>query len=81
MGFPADLTCLVAKQAGWDVDMKGFDAAMQQQRERARLHWSGSGDSQLPADVRCAFGTYLNCLCRPLASFVLVFVMATFATQ
>ena len=79
LGFPADLTCLVAKQAGWGVDMKGFDAAMQQQRERARLHWSGSGDSQLPADVRCAFGTYLKC--RPLASFALVFVMATFATQ
>jgi hypothetical protein len=52
LGFPADLTCLVAKQSGWGVDMKGFDAAMQQQRERARLHWTGSGDAQLPADVR-----------------------------
>jgi hypothetical protein len=61
LGFPADLTCLVAKQAGWDVDMKGFDAAMQQQRERARLHWSGSGDSQLPADVRCALGACPDC--------------------
>ena len=54
LGFPADLTCLVAKQSGWGVDMEGFDAAMQQQRERARLHWTGSGDAQLPADVRCA---------------------------
>jgi len=32
---------------------QGFDAAMLQQRERARLHWSGSGDAQLPQDVRC----------------------------
>lgn len=53
LGFPADLTCLVAKQSGWGVDMEGFDAAMQQQRDRARLHWTGSGDAQLPADVRC----------------------------
>ena len=52
LGFPADLTCLVAKQAGWAVDMEGFDLAMQQQRARARLHWNGSGDAQLPADVR-----------------------------
>lgn len=81
LGFPADLTCLVAKQAGWDVDMKGFDAAMQQQRERARLHWSGSGDSQLPADVRCALGTCPNCRCPPLVPFVFVFGVATFAAQ
>jgi hypothetical protein len=31
---------------------QGFESAMQQQRERARLHWSGSGVAQLPADVR-----------------------------
>jgi hypothetical protein len=61
LGFPADLTCLVAKQVGWDVDMKGFDTAMQQQRERARLHWNGSGDAQLPADVRYTYRTcYLS---------------------
>ena len=56
LGFPADLTCLVAKQAGWGVDMEGFDSAMQQQRARARLHWNGSGDAQLPADVRWVSG-------------------------
>ena len=35
-GFPLDLTEDVARERGLTVDREGFDAAMQQQRERAR---------------------------------------------
>lgn len=35
-GFPVDLTADVARERGWSVDMPGFTAAMEQQRERAR---------------------------------------------
>jgi len=35
-GFPFDLTRLVASEKGWNVDEKGFDAALQEQKERSR---------------------------------------------
>ncbi|MDN6430495.1 alanine--tRNA ligase [Corynebacterium flavescens] len=35
-GFPIDLTLEMAHEAGLDVDMKGFDAAMNEQRSRAK---------------------------------------------
>ena len=35
-GFPPDLTALMAQEIGAGVDMKGFEAAMQQQKERSR---------------------------------------------
>ncbi|MFN2396474.1 MAG: alanine--tRNA ligase [Bacteroidales bacterium] len=35
-GFPVDLTQLMAREKGFDVDMKGFEAGMNQQKERSR---------------------------------------------
>ena len=35
-GFPIDLTELILKEKGMGVDLDGFDAQMQQQKERAR---------------------------------------------
>jgi len=35
-GFPLDLTADIARERGFNVDFAGFEAAMQQQRERAR---------------------------------------------
>jgi alanyl-tRNA synthetase len=45
-GFPLDLTQLMARQQNLSVDEKGFDAAMAQQRERARQagKWSYTAD-------------------------------------
>ncbi|MBQ9548632.1 MAG: alanine--tRNA ligase, partial [Bacteroidales bacterium] len=35
-GFPIDLTALIAGENGFDVDMDGFQAELQKQKERAR---------------------------------------------
>jgi alanyl-tRNA synthetase len=35
-GFPIDLTELMAREKGWKVDIKGFEVALQQQRDRSR---------------------------------------------
>ena len=35
-GFPFDLTQVMAQEAGWEVDVEGFESAMAQQRERSR---------------------------------------------
>ncbi len=43
-GFPVDLTQDALRAKGMTVDMDGFDAAMQRQREEARKAWAGSGE-------------------------------------
>jgi alanyl-tRNA synthetase len=43
-GFPLDLTQDALREQGRGVDAPGFDAAMAEQRRRARAAWSGSGD-------------------------------------
>jgi alanyl-tRNA synthetase len=45
-GFPVELTEELAREAGVEVDREGFDAAMAEQRERARAaaKASGAGD-------------------------------------
>ncbi len=35
-GFPIDLTELIAKEEGWHVDLKGFEAELKKQKERSR---------------------------------------------
>ncbi len=37
-GFPVDLTADVARQAGMEIDQKGFDQLMAEQKQRARQH-------------------------------------------
>ncbi|MEO7064328.1 MAG: alanine--tRNA ligase, partial [Dokdonella sp.] len=53
-GFPVDLTADVAREHGWAVDMGGFEAAMEQQRERARSASHFEGKAQLPAELASA---------------------------
>jgi alanyl-tRNA synthetase len=44
-GFPLDLTQDALKSRGIGVDLSGFDAAMERQREMARASWAGSGEA------------------------------------
>ncbi len=44
-GFPLDLTQDALREQGRAVDTAGFDAAMAEQKAKARAAWSGSGDA------------------------------------
>ncbi|MBP0482952.1 alanine--tRNA ligase [Sagittula salina] len=44
-GFPLDLTQDALREKGREVDTAGFDAAMAEQKARARAAWSGSGEA------------------------------------
>ena len=44
-GFPIDLTQDALREQGRTVDMAGFDAAMAEQRTRARAAWAGTGEA------------------------------------
>ncbi|MRX50790.1 alanine--tRNA ligase [Paracoccus sp. S-4012] len=44
-GFPLDLTQDALRERGQAVDVAGFDAAMAEQKAKARAAWSGSGEA------------------------------------
>ncbi|HEY0901206.1 MAG TPA: alanine--tRNA ligase [Micavibrio sp.] len=44
-GFPVDLTADALRAKGMEVDMAGFEAAMDVQKQTARKSWAGSGDA------------------------------------
>lgn len=50
-GFPVDLTADIARERGLTVDMAGFDAAMERQRETARAAGKFTSNTGLPADL------------------------------
>ncbi|PTE22111.1 alanine--tRNA ligase [Cereibacter changlensis JA139] len=45
-GFPLDLTQDAAREKGLAVDTEGFDAAMAEQKAKARASWAGSGETK-----------------------------------
>jgi alanyl-tRNA synthetase len=45
-GFPLDLTQDALKARGIQVDMAGFNQAMEKQKDEARASWAGSGEAQ-----------------------------------
>lgn len=49
-GFPVDLTQDILLERHITVDMEGFDREMQQQKDRAKQAWKGSGDTKT-ADI------------------------------
>jgi alanyl-tRNA synthetase len=64
-GFPVDLTEDILRGHDLAIDQAGFDAAMAEQRERARAAWKGSGDAaisevygRLAADLSTSFLGY-----------------------
>jgi len=44
-GFPLDLTQDALREKGRGVDTEGFDAAMEEQKAKARSAWAGSGET------------------------------------
>ncbi len=51
-GFPLDLTQDALREKGLAVDVEGFDAAMAEQKAKARASWSGAGGA---ADAKIWF--------------------------
>jgi len=47
-GFPLDLTADIVRQQNISLDQEGFDRCMNEQRQRARAAWSGSGEQTIP---------------------------------
>ncbi|MBP1804221.1 alanine--tRNA ligase [Rubellimicrobium aerolatum] len=45
-GFPLDLTQDALREKGRAVDVAGFDAAMAEEKARARASWAGSGEAK-----------------------------------
>ena len=50
-GFPVDLTADIARERGMEVDMAGFEQAMNEQRERARAAGKFEAKGLMPADL------------------------------
>lgn len=46
-GFPLDLTQVIAAENQFKVDLQGFEQLMQEQKNRARAAWKGSGEEKL----------------------------------
>jgi alanyl-tRNA synthetase len=55
-GFPLDLTQDALREQGREVDLAGFDAAMAEQKAKARAAWAGSGDQQVWFDIAESHG-------------------------
>jgi len=51
-GFPKDLTEIISAEQGFKIDATGFDKLMDEQRERARASWKGSGEEKVSAVYR-----------------------------
>src|SRR5262245_31284330 len=48
-GFPLDLTQSILRDRGIEVDIDGFNAELEKQRERSRAAWAGSGEAATEA--------------------------------
>lgn len=46
-GFPFDLTELIAAEHGLTVDHAGYAALLEEEKERGRKHWGGSGSERI----------------------------------
>ena len=59
-GFPVDLTADIAREHHLTVDMTGFEAAMEAQRERARAasHFAADYSRELHVHAHCEFTGY-----------------------
>lgn len=59
-GFPIDLTQLICRENGVEVDMEGFEEALQQQKERSRKATELTTDDWLPVYEATAGSQYFT---------------------
>ncbi|ETD27703.1 alanyl-tRNA synthetase [Helicobacter canis NCTC 12740] len=57
-GFPLDLTQDMLRELGLGVDLQGFEKCMQEQKERSKAHWKGSGDSVKDGDFNALLSEF-----------------------
>jgi alanyl-tRNA synthetase len=59
-GFPVDLTADIARERDLTIDQQGFEAAMGEQRDRARAasKFSAASDGAIKTDAKCEFSGY-----------------------
>lgn len=57
-GFPLDLTQDMLRELGLDVDMQSFEKCMQEQKDRSKAHWKGSGDSAKDGDFNALLSEF-----------------------
>jgi len=51
-GFPLDLTQDMLREKGIALDLEGFNKKMQEQKEKSKANWKGSGDSVAKGDFK-----------------------------
>ncbi|MCB1757107.1 MAG: alanine--tRNA ligase, partial [Gammaproteobacteria bacterium] len=61
-GFPVDLTADIARERGLEIDLPGFEAAMEEQRQRARAanQFASDMSSRITVDQETRFTGYDN---------------------
>ena len=62
-GFPLDLTQMILREKGIEVNIDEFNEAMQEQKNRSKANWIGSGDAKqnelyLKLEDKCEFLGY-----------------------
>jgi alanyl-tRNA synthetase len=59
-GFPVDLTADIARERDLTIDQQAFEAAMSEQRDRARAasKFSAASDGAIKTDAKCDFSGY-----------------------
>ena len=57
-GFPLDLTQDMLRELGLSIDLQGFEKCMQEQKERSKAHWKGSGDTIKEGDFNALLSEF-----------------------
>lgn len=57
-GFPLDLTQDMLRELNLSIDLQGFEKCMQEQKDRSKAHWKGSGDSVKDGDFNALLSEY-----------------------
>ena len=57
-GFPLDLTQDMLRELNLSIDLQGFEKCMQEQKDRSKAHWKGSGDSIKEGDFNALLSEF-----------------------